>query len=186
MDYYEVLTDPRYVETIQSFFETTTLCFGGSEDAHAFLVRRPHPYQSAIRSLELNYSHHQDHLFLISIEAKHPRLARHSGVGVGMDAWSTLMVAVRETIPELRSLRLSIANRLPAPEPQFWSVFLDWQPQYLSIDLPPIRKKYEIRHGRASPSSAALPSVLQGLNSMGASTEEVTPDGPPLPDLHTP
>ena len=175
-----MLTKDRYIETIQSFFETTTLCFTGSEDAHNFLVRSQHPYQSAIRSLDFNFSHHKDHLFLISIEAKHPRLSGGSGVGVGMDAWNALMTAVRETIPELRSLRLLITNRLPAPEPQFWSVFKAWQPSYLIVDLPPIRKKYEIRHGRASSASGPLPAALRLLNSSGDSTPADLPESPPI------
>jgi len=174
-----VLTGRRYIETIQSFFETTTLCFAGSEDAHRFLVQSPHPYQGAIRSLDFNFSHHKDHLFLISIEARHPRLARYSGVGVGMDAWTTLVAAVGETIPELRSLRLLIANRLPAPEPQFWSVFRTWQPQHLTIDLPPIRKRYEIRHGRPSSTSGPLPSPLRRLHSSSSAAADEPVDGPP-------
>jgi hypothetical protein len=168
------LTSKRmYAEAVQSFLGSVTFCFTGSEDAHHFLIQSPHPFRDSIRSLDFNFCHHKDHLFLVSIEAKHPRISRCSGVPVGIEAWNSVMSAVRESTPALRSLRLLINNRLPAPEPEFWSVFTTWQPQHLLIELPPIRKKYEIHHGKAISASGGLPSALRLLNESRSSEDSL-------------
>lgn len=60
----------RYWEAITSFFENVTPIFTSSKDAHRFFVLHPHPFASHIRTLELNFTDQNDHLFLQQIQ--HP------------------------------------------------------------------------------------------------------------------
>ncbi|KAM7216991.1 hypothetical protein V8F06_007630 [Rhypophila decipiens] len=57
-----------YWETIASCFENITPIFTSSKDAHRFFVLHPHPFASHIRTLELNFTDQNDHLFLQQIQ----------------------------------------------------------------------------------------------------------------------
>ncbi|KAM7193682.1 hypothetical protein V8F20_008319 [Naviculisporaceae sp. PSN 640] len=56
-----------YWEAISSFFENVTPIFTSSKDAHRFFVLHPHPFAGHIRTLELNFTDQNDHLFLQQI-----------------------------------------------------------------------------------------------------------------------
>lgn len=71
------LTKPhRYLEAAQSFFETVTLVFTSSLDAHRFFMQQPHRFLPYLRHLELSLTHPNDHLYLTRIEHDEPYLPR--------------------------------------------------------------------------------------------------------------
>ncbi len=60
----------RYLEAAQSLFETVTLVFTSSLDAHHFFLQQPqhrHRFLPHLRNLELSLTHTNDHLYLTKI-----------------------------------------------------------------------------------------------------------------------
>ena len=112
-------TPTRYIEAIETLFESATLVFTASEDAFRFFVQQAHPYLSSIHQLDFCFTHHKDHLFLFHIDSKHPQLACCQTVPIGWEVWSPLMTCIKEKLPELQTLRIYLAHQAHGREEKF-------------------------------------------------------------------
>jgi hypothetical protein len=81
---------PRYLEAAQSLFETVTLVFTSSADAHQFFAAQPrHPFLPHLRSLELSIAYTNDHLFLSKILHDNPPRPSTGGSDLNPDNAAT-------------------------------------------------------------------------------------------------
>lgn len=120
----------RYWEAIASLFNHTTLVFTSSEDAYRFFVHDRHPFADGVRSLELNFSNPNDHLFLAPVQREAPACdatdesnVAEPGVSTvvhvfsrievfGPEMWAGLVQGLRAATPGLRDLDIVIGGRL--------------------------------------------------------------------------
>lgn len=172
----------RYVEAVESLFESTELIFTASEDAYRFLVQQPHAHLARIRALDLAFTHFKDHLFLQSIAPRHPRIndddsgstATTKTVPVGWDVWMPLAVAVRERMPAMRSLRVTLSPPGARAE-VFVDVLREWEREghgwvteraegvvYLELG----RRRRKVAAGDVADESAVVP-LVSGLDADG-------------------
>ncbi|KAK4121527.1 hypothetical protein N657DRAFT_673336 [Parathielavia appendiculata] len=79
-----------YLESAQSLFETVTLVFTSSTDAHQFFMVRPHPFLAHLRNLELSIAYTNDHLFLSRVLHDNPPRPSTSGSHVNNDNTGTI------------------------------------------------------------------------------------------------
>ncbi|KAK4224454.1 hypothetical protein QBC38DRAFT_485461 [Podospora fimiseda] len=123
-----------YVEAITSFLNQVTLIFTCSRDAERFLIKKPHPYLAAVKCLEFSLANNNDSLYLadiwreaagqrnrgaypneppedeeellpVSAERQEPRI-------LGKALWQNLIAGMRQTIPNLRDLEITIGGRI--------------------------------------------------------------------------
>lgn len=125
------MTPSRYWEAIASLFNHTTLVFTSSEDAYRFFVQPRHPFADGIRSLELNFTNPNDHLFLSPVQRETPACdaadeqnEAKAGAGTvvhvfsrievfGPKMWAELVHGLHAATPNLRDLDITIGGRLP-------------------------------------------------------------------------
>ncbi|KAK0741519.1 hypothetical protein B0T18DRAFT_330745 [Schizothecium vesticola] len=119
-----------YWEAIASLFNHTTLVFTSSEDAYRFFVHDQHPFADGVRSLELNFTNPNDHLFLAPVQretpacdaADEPNEAEPGTSTVvhvfsrievfGPKMWAELLQGLQAATPGLRDLDIVIGGRL--------------------------------------------------------------------------
>lgn len=96
-------------------------------------MQQPHAHLARVRALDLDFTHFKDHLFLQSIEARHPRLTDAGGGGgstmavpVGWGVWMPLTQVLRERMPALASLRVTLSPPSALAE-GFVDVLREWE-----------------------------------------------------------
>lgn len=97
-------------------------------------MQRPHAHLARLRKLDLAFTHFKDHLFLQPIEPRHPRLSDGDGScpatseapPAGWELWLPLTTALRERLPELTSLRVTLSPPSTRAE-RFVDVLRDWE-----------------------------------------------------------
>ncbi|KAK4098164.1 hypothetical protein N658DRAFT_561306 [Parathielavia hyrcaniae] len=124
-----------YLEAAQSLFETVTLVFTSSTDAHHFFMARrpqPHPFLPRLRHLELSLAYTNDHLFLSRVLHDNPPRPSTGGSHQDVndnhdddddDAWPSAGI-VNDTLSradmgqvQVRDARHSMARTRPRTRP---------------------------------------------------------------------
>ncbi|KAH8882931.1 hypothetical protein GQ53DRAFT_847261 [Thozetella sp. PMI_491] len=101
-------------EAIESFFETVTPIFTSSGDSWQFFIQNPHASLDRLRSLALEFSHPNDHLYLHRFLADPTAAGASPRVGdlLSYQLWVELLRGIRAKATGLRDLEITVGARM--------------------------------------------------------------------------